>query len=132
MSLVRFLVILGFGTALSWTAWALVLTTLDPVGGGLVALFLFYSSFFLAVFGTISVIGFFVRYWLERESVLFRQIAIALRHGLLFGGGATLALLMQSRRLLTVWSGGALILLIIVIELFSLAGQTRRSEVRSA
>ncbi|MEK7538170.1 MAG: hypothetical protein AAB619_04335 [Patescibacteria group bacterium] len=126
MSLVRFLVILGFGTLLSWTAWMLVLTTLDPASGGLAALFLFYGSFFLALFGTATIAGFFTRYWLERQTVLFRQIAVALRHGTLISAGSTLALLLQSRRLLNLWAVVALVALVVVIELFFLAGQTRR------
>ncbi len=131
MPLASFLIIIGAGTLLSWTAWALVLITLDPVNGGVVALLLFYGSFFLALFGTATVIGFFLRYWLERDTILFRQIAIALRHGLLVSAGATLALLFQSSRLLNVWSALALIALATVIELFYLAGQTKRPPARA-
>lgn len=126
MSLVRFLIILSLGSALSWTAWVLVLMTLDPNTGGVISLALFYVSFFLALFGTASIVGFFIRYWLERETVLFRQIGIALRHGLLVSAGSTFALLLQSRRLLSIWTLVAVIALIVVIELFFLAGQTRR------
>ncbi len=126
MSLVRFLIILIIGTALSWTAWALVLTTLDPTTGGAMSLMLFYGSFFLALFGTATIVGFFLRYWLERETVLFRQIAVALRHGTLVSVGSTLALLLQSHRLLNLWSIIALVALAIVTELFFLDGQTRR------
>lgn len=126
MSLVRFLIILTLGSALSWTAWVLVLSTLDPTSGGLISLVLFYCSFFLALFGSASIIGFFLRYWLEKETILFRQIGVALRHGLLVSSGSTFALLLQSRRLLSVWSVLVLVVLVIVIELFFLAGQTRR------
>lgn len=92
----------------------------------MIALLLFYGSFFLASFGTVAIIGFFIRYWLEKETILFRQIAIALRHGLLVSSGSTLALLLQSRRLLNVWAILALVTLVVLIELFFLAGQTRR------
>lgn len=126
MSLVRFLIILGAGTMLSWTAWVLVLLTLDPVSGGSVTLMLFYGSFFLALFGTATIAGFFLRYWLEKETVLFRQIAIALRHGTIVACGSSLALLLQGQRLLNIWSVVALVALAIVVELFFLAGQTKR------
>lgn len=126
MSLVRFLIILGAGTLLSWTAWVLVLMTLDPVSGGLVALMLFHGSFFLALFGSATIIGFFLRYWMEKEKILFRQIAIAVRHGLIVATGSTLALLLQGQRLLNVWSIIAIVALAVVIELFFLAGQTKR------
>lgn len=127
MSLIRFLIILGIGTALSWTAWVLVLMTIDPITGGAVALMLFYGSFFLALFGTATIGGFFLRYWLEKETVLFRQIASAVRHGTIVASGSSLALLLQGHRLLNIWSSIALIALAIVIEMFFLAGQTKRS-----
>lgn len=129
MSLIRFLIILGVGTALSWTAWVLVLMTLDPVSGGSVALMLFHGSFFLALFGSATIIGFFLRYWLEKETVLFRQITIAVRHATIVASGASIALLLQGQRLLNLWSILALAGLAIVIELFFLAGQTRRPTV---
>lgn len=126
MSLVRFLIILSLGSALSWSAWVLVLMTLDPTNGGGVSLVLFYSSFWLAMFGTSSIAGFFLRYWLEKKTVLFRQIGVALRHGMLVSTGSSFALLLQSRRLLSIWTVVALVALIVVIELFFLAGQTKR------
>lgn len=128
MSLVKFLIILGIGTALSWTSWWLVVTTLDPIEGGAIARWLFYGCFFLVVFGTVTLIGFFVRLWLEKNTVLFRQVASALRHGVLVSSGSTLALLLQSRRLLNVWAGLALVFLVVLIELFFLAGQTKRMD----
>lgn len=129
MSLLRFLIVLGAGTVLSWTAWVLVLLTLDPVSGGSVALMLFYGSFFLALFGTATIGGFFLRYWLEKETVLFRQIAVAVRHGSIVATGSSVALLLQGQRLLNIWSIIALVALAVVIELFFLAGQTKRPTV---
>lgn len=126
MSLVRFLIILSAGTLLSWTAWVLVLLTLDPTSSGVVALLLFFGSFFLALFGTATIGGFFLRYWFEKETILFRQIAIAIRHGLIVSTGSTLALILQGQRLLNVWSIVAIVALAVVIELFFLAGQTKR------
>ncbi len=127
MSLVRFLIILGLGTALSWTAWILVLTMLDPQTGGLAAIGLFYLSWWLALLGTVTIIGFFMRYWLEKEKVMFRQLSVALRQALLLSGGATVALMLQSRRLLSVWTMLSLIVLLFVAESFFLAGQADRS-----
>lgn len=125
MSLVRFLIFLGIGTVLSWAAWVLVLNMLEPYGGGFVALALFYSSFFLAGVGTLTIIGFFLRYWLEKEKIPFNQIRVALRQGVLVVGGFVVALMLQAQRLLNPWSIIVLLLLIAVIEIFFLAGQSK-------
>ena len=126
MSLVRFLAALAVGTIASWIAWVLVLTTIDPISGGTAGLLLFFGSFFLATVGTVALIGFFLRYWLEKEKILFRQIAIALRQAFLIGTGATVALMLQGTRWLTWWSTILLVVLILIIEMFFLAEQSRR------
>lgn len=125
MSLVRFLLILAVGTVLSWAAWVLVLMTMSPADGGTIAILLFYGSGWLAIFGTAAIIGFFLRYWFERETVLFRQIAIALRHGTIVSTAVSLTLFLQSRRALNLWAILAILALAIVVELFFLAGQTQ-------
>lgn len=125
MSLVRFLILLGVGSVLSWAAWILVLMTLDPQTGGFIALALFYSSFFLAGVGTLTIAGFFLRYWLEKEKIPFDQIRISLRQALLITGGLVIALILQAQRLLNPWSVVVLFLFVIVIEVFFLAGQSR-------
>lgn len=126
MSLFRFLIILAFGTALSWAAWALVLLTIDPFTGGVMAHGLFYGSFFLALVGTVTLVGFFGRYWLEKETVLFRQVGVALRQAVNLAAGATAALALQSARMLHLWTILLLILFMAVVEAFFLAGQSRR------
>lgn len=126
MSLVRFLIVLGLGTVLSWSAWILVVTLLDPQTGGLIALMLFYSSLWLAILGTLTLAGFFLRYWLEKETLIFQQVSVALRQATLLSSGATIALMLQSRRLLSLWVLLSLAIVLFVIEGFFLAGQSER------
>ncbi|MBI2984752.1 MAG: hypothetical protein HYY50_03960 [Candidatus Kerfeldbacteria bacterium] len=126
MSLAKFLIILGAGTIMSWTAWWLVLTTLNPFTNGAVAPALFYLSLWLALLGTITLLGFFVRYWLDREKVLFRQVEIALREAIILSSGTILALLLQAARLLRWWTAVVLALLVLMVEFFYLATDSRR------
>lgn len=126
MSLVRFLIALGIGSALSWTAWILVLTTLDPFRGGLIVIILFYGSGALALLGTLTLGGFWLRYWLEKEKIPFQQIGIALRQATTITAAVIIGLLLQASRLLSGWTLAILIVLVIVVELFFLAGQSKR------
>ncbi len=126
MSLVRFLVALGLGSVLSWAAWVLVVTTLDPFNGGLIVVILFFLSGALAVLGTLTLGGFFLRYWLEKDAVPFVQIATSLRQATTVTMALVVGLLLQAARLLNGWSIAALVVLSLVSELFFLAGQSRR------
>ncbi len=125
MSLVRFLIALGVGSVLSWTAWILVLTTLDPFSGGFIVIALFYASGALALLGTLTLGGFFLRYWLEKEKIPFQQIAVALRQATTLTAAIMIGLLLQASRLLSGWTLAILIVFTILIELFFLAGHNR-------
>lgn len=129
MSLVRFLVVLAIGSLLSWAAWVMVLLSLDPVSGGFVVLALFYLSGSLALIGTLTLGGFFLRYWLERDKIPFEQISTALRQAAILTFATVIGLLLQAGRLLNIWSLVALIIITFVTEFFFLAGQSRRPQV---
>lgn len=128
MSLVRFLVVLAIGSLLSWAAWVMVLLSLDPVSGGFVVLALFYLSGSLALIGTLTLGGFFLRYWLERDKIPFEQISTALRQAAILTFATVIGLLLQAGRLLNIWSLVALIIITFVTEFFFLAGQSRRPQ----
>ncbi len=129
MSLVRFLIVLAIGSLLSWAAWVMVLLSLDPVSGGLVVLVLFYVSGSLALIGTLTLGGFFLRYWLERDKIPFEQISTALRQATILTIATVIGLLLQAGRLLNIWSLIALVIITFITEFFFLAGQSRRSHV---
>ena len=126
MSLLRFLALLAVGTILSWAAWVLTLMMLDPYSSGFIALALFYSSLFLAVVGTLTIIGFFIRYWLEKEKIPFQQIRTSLRQATLVSATLIMSLALQAKRLLNPWTVIVLLLLLLVTEVFFLAGSSRR------
>lgn len=126
MSLVRFLIALGVGSILSWTAWILVYTTLDPFSGGLIVIALFYVSGALALLGTLTLGGFFLRYWLEKEKIPFQQIGVAMRQATTLTLAIIIGLVLQAARLLSGWTLAILIIFTILTELFFIAGQSRR------
>lgn len=127
MSLIRFMMLLAFGTALAWAAWILVLVRLNPYTDGLPALILFFGSAAVAVAGTLTIAGFFLRYWLEREQVIFRQFAVASRQAIILTGGCLIIAILQLQGMLRIWSAGLVLLLVLIIELFIQAGTYRRA-----
>lgn len=126
MSLIRFMVLLALGTALAWAAWVLVIIRLNPYSDGIPALILFFGSAAIAIAGTLTIAGFFIRYWLEREQVIFRQFAVASRQAMLVTGGAVIIGILQVQGMLRFWSAGLVALFVIILELFIQAGTYRR------
>lgn len=126
MSLRRFLVLLAIATTVAWVSWILVLNFIDPGTGDPFSVFLFSGSLFLALAGTIAILGFLLR--LRRTSaaefVLYRALATSVRQGFLLSIALVLSLTLQGQRLLRWWNALALILALVLIE--TIAQRERR------
>ena len=117
--------ILAVGTVLSWGAWFIALWRLDPQTDGPLAVSLLLATLTLAVAGTLTIVGFFLRYWLEKDGVIFRQFAVAGRQAIMSSIGLLIAAAMELANLLHWWSAGFVIILLLMIELFWQAGEHR-------
>ncbi|MBI3114887.1 MAG: hypothetical protein HYZ09_00115 [Candidatus Kerfeldbacteria bacterium] len=112
MSLTKYLTVMALSNAGLWLAWVLVILNLDPREGGGIGLTLFYVSLYLAVSGTLALIGFGVRALVFRQTPLYRHLAVSHRQAFLLGLLVIVALMLQAARLFAWWN--ALILLAIV------------------
>lgn len=130
MSLRRYLIIMGLGSLISWSAWFLIIFYIDPYNSGFVGLASFYLILFLALLGTLSLLGFFIRFIFLKKSVLFRHIGISLRQAILFSTLISFSLLLQANRLFTWWNAILLILSLALLEFFFLAREGSERELR--
>ncbi len=121
MTLRQYILLMLLGTCGAWTAWLLVIFYLTPESAGTMGFIFFYLALFIAIIGTTTLIGFALRYWLHKDEVVFRQVSISFRQGILLGIVAVLALLLQEQRLLTWWNLVILILALTIIEFFFLS-----------
>lgn len=125
MSLPRFLILLGVATVLSWVAWVLTLNFIDPGNGDPFSVFLFASSLFLALSGSVALVGFFARLWRggNAEFVLYRALMTSVRQGFLLGTLTVMTLVLQGARLLRWWNA---LLLIVALALIETLAQSQR------
>jgi hypothetical protein len=121
------MLMLAFATVLSWAAWILVVIRLNPYSDGTTAVLLFFGSAGLALAGTLTIIGFFLRYWLEKGQVLYRQFAVASRQAMILTAGCLVIGALQLQHLLRPWSGILVLVLAMIVELFMQAGSYRRT-----
>lgn len=117
MSLRHYLILMSIATMLCWVAWFFVLIYTAPGGEGLLTLFFFYCSLFLAIVGTFSVIGFLIRRMLiKNDEVVFRHVRRTFRQSLLLAVLAIAVLLLLAARLLTWWNGIILVIFFLFLE----------------
>lgn len=125
MSAVKFLLYSLIGTLLSWGTWVIVLFRIDPDSGGWVAKTLFFSSLWLALLGTATLVGFGGRYLFERQAMPYRQMTVAARQALILSITTIILLAFQAGRSLSWWVGVLIFLIAAGTESFFLLGQAR-------
>jgi hypothetical protein len=124
MTLRQYLILMGLGTAVSWTAVVLVLTTVDPDKTSAAVFAIFYASVFLAVTGTLSIAGFTARVLiLKKQLFLSKEVAVSFRQAVLVAALAVGALVLQSRSLLTWWTAAILVAAMTVFEFFFISAR---------
>lgn len=117
MTLKQYLISMSVATLIAWLAFALVLFLVDPASAEIVGLVVFYVSLFLAILGTISVLGFFLRVKLhKREVILPREVSGAFRQGFFLSFLFVGALYLQSKNMLVWWNIVSLVAAVTILE----------------
>lgn len=117
----RYILILGIAALISWLAFYLVVNKLDPFASTGLALALFFVSLFFALTSTFSVIGFYIRVWVNKNEIYYDHINVSLRQAILLTLITLGCLLFQLLGVLTWWSGLLLIAAITMIEFYLVA-----------
>jgi len=105
------------GTLICWTAWFFVLFGANPEEAGIPGVLFFYTSLFLAVIGTFSVIGFLLRRIVVKEDeVVFRHAKRTFRQGIFVSIFLILSLILLHQNLLTWWNSLLLLFLFLILE----------------
>lgn len=111
---------------MAWGTWVIVIFRIDPLANPVIAPLLFFTSLFLALLGTATILGFLARVWFERTGIIYRQMTVAARQALNFSLVAAFLLLLQAGRALSPWTAVLTVLVAIGVESFFLLGQTRQ------
>ncbi|MBU4360816.1 hypothetical protein KKC16_01435 [Patescibacteria group bacterium] len=115
MTLSKYLILMILATLFCWTAFLIVVYSVNPLQTVFLGFVLFYVSLFFSVTGLAAIIGFLVRYFFNKNQFIGQQVKIAFRQGIWFGVLIIVSLFLQSQGLIAWWN--LLILLIILASL---------------
>jgi hypothetical protein len=118
---------MAMATLAAWTAWVVVLWSIDPTRASVAGFLFFYASLSLALLGTLTVIGTAIRVWARREELASRHVAKSFRHALLFTVLLVASLLLLSQGFFRWWTVGLVILLLSMIELALISASRPRA-----
>jgi len=102
---------------MAWGGWFFVLYTIDPQEAGVLSLVLFYLTLFMAMVGTLAVIGVvYRRQRMSQVQLMIREVKIAFRHALMLSLALITSLILSAQGLLTWWNFLALFIGVGVAE----------------
>lgn len=117
MNAKNYSLIMGAATIIAWVGFFTIIFNFDPQEANWIIFTLFYLSLFLAVSGTLSIIGFFARILLLRKrSILRYLVSESFRQATIVAAALVVTMILQSVRILTWWNMALLILAAAALE----------------
>lgn len=113
-----FLFLITFGVVLLWLGWGIIIFYLNPEQVGVLGFTTFYSSLFLALLGTIFLIGNFFRAKLFKKQIIYRRINTSLRQAIFFSLLIIGWAFLHSNSLDTWWNILLFIIALTILEFF--------------
>lgn len=123
MSFRSYLIIMSLAAVAAWIAWAVVLHGVDPTRSGVIGFLLFYLTFIMAVFGTISILGLLIRLWRSKTELPSRMALRSFRHGILFSILLTSSLILFSQTWFRWWTMLLVVLIVTLVEMAFLSSR---------
>lgn len=124
MTLKTYLKVMTIATLIVWGLFGFVVYNINPEKTNVLGLTLFFFSLFIALAGTFTLLGFFLRLQIMREELAFRSVSAAFRQSFMLSILIIIFLLMIKWKVFNWLNLGLLIIVMIAAEyLWSLKSQ---------
>lgn len=114
----KYLITIALTTSVSWLAWGIVITKLDPYESTGLAMALFFLSLTFALIGLFTLLGFGLRRWIGKDELHEQHLSVSLRQGLLLSLCTILCFVFLIVGVLKWWNGLLLVAIAILAEMF--------------
>jgi len=118
MTLKKYLKTMTVTTVICWIIFIYVILSINPDTTNWIGFLLFYSSLFLSIVGTTTIIGFIVRFVAIKQKLAFHLVKEAFRQSFLFALLIIISLLLLERNLFTWLNLFFLIISLSILEYF--------------
>lgn len=125
MTLAQLLILIAVFTSFMWGAWGWTVFEINPDSTNWLGFLFFYSTFFLALCGTVSLISFFVRRIRLKQVPDFHLVGVSFRQSLWISILLSAMLFLQGKSWLRWWNVLLILVVIIVTESFYLAQKSK-------
>ena len=105
-------------TLLCWASFIIVVNSVNPFNTSVLGFIFFYSSLFLSLIGTLSLLGFLLRHLLNKNQFISEQVVISFRQSIWLSIIIIVGLYLQSQKLAAWWNLLILLFLMLVLEFY--------------
>jgi len=123
----KYIFIILITAIISWIGFYIVILKINPEESTELALALFFSSLFIALTCTFTLLGYFLRLWFNKNEIYGNHTNIALRQGVLLSFCAIFCLLFLLLKVLTWWIGILLVSLITLVEFYFMSKEQQKN-----
>lgn len=116
MTYSSYLAVIFFSSVVSWLSFYMVIERLDPFVNPVTAFVSISVTMFLALTGTFTILGFYLRLFWLKNSLYFYNINVSFRQGVLLAFAVCIMLGFQAFRILNWWDGMIIVLVVAIIE----------------
>lgn len=128
MTLRQYISVMVVATFLCWISWGMVIVNIDPFTAGNLSFVFFYTSLFLALIGTISMISFLYHKYLSRlDQPIFKCVKKSFRAGVIISFGLVFVLYLQGSELMSFWNFTILLIICALITSFTYSIQSSKN-----
>jgi hypothetical protein len=117
---------MGALTLVCWGIFAFVAGLVDPTATNWLGFALFYFAFFIALSGTIALIGFFLRAVVWKKELIFNLVRVSFRQSFLLSLFIVILLILKSQNLFTWLNLSLLVIIFVILELVFLSLKNKR------
>jgi hypothetical protein len=110
-----------------YLAFFAIIYFFDPFVNGFLGMLFFYLSLMLALVGTLSIVGLFVRNLFTKDKLIFRKVVISFRQAIWFSLIIIVSLFLKSADLLIFRNIIFLIFAFALLELFFMSYKSKSS-----
>jgi hypothetical protein len=118
MTLKSYLWVMSALTAFCWGIFIFVINLVDPAATNWLGFVLFYASLAASLIGTISLLGFIIRFYTSSGEPMFNLVKAAFRQSFLLAVFIVLILILKSQNLFNWLNLILLVILFTIIEMF--------------
>ncbi len=116
MTFKQFILLMGIATASLWLGWWWTVISIDPFTTNFLGFLLFYLTLFLALMGSFTLLGVYLRKMRMPDALLFHLVTLSSRQGVLLSLFLLLLLILQSQRWLRLWNLILFLVIAFIVE----------------